>query len=61
MNDLSVDGVSISSAATAIGSAAGIIFAMTRKSGFWGTAGFALLGAIGGAYAGYIWEQYFNK
>ena len=47
----------VSKALTSLGAVAGIYYGVTKNKGFWGTAGFTLLFAIGGAALGSFYES----
>ena len=42
---------------TSIGAEAGLYYGDTKNKGFWGTAGFTLLFAIGGAALGHFYNS----
>jgi lipoprotein signal peptidase len=43
-------------ALTSLGAVAGLYYGVTKNKGFWGTAGFTLLFAIGGAALGNFYD-----
>jgi hypothetical protein len=46
-----------SNALTSIGAVSGLYYGVTRNKGFWGTAGFTLLFALGGVAVGKFYES----
>ena len=44
-------------ALTSLGAVAGLYYGVTKNKGFWGTAGFTLLFAIGGAALGHFYNS----
>jgi len=51
----------VSSALSSLGAVGGIYYGVTKSKGFWTTAGFAILFAIGGAALGNAYESITNK
>jgi hypothetical protein len=47
----------VSKALTSIGAVTGLYYGVTKNKGFWGTAGFTLLFAIGGVALGKFYES----
>ena len=52
--DKSINGIG------SLGAIVGIYYGVTKSKGFWGTAGFALLFALGGVAVGKVYESIKN-
>lgn len=50
----------VSKSLSSLGAVAGLYYGVTKNKGFWGTAGFTLLFAIGGAALGSFYESIKN-
>lgn len=47
----------VSKSLTSLGAIAGLYYGVTKNKGFWGTAGFTLLFAIGGTALGHFYNS----